>query len=95
MASPSSFCTSPHFLRFLNQEIRALCYTRSPPYPRGISCPIIHLPWFTPLGVSASQDSSSLNEPWLRCARPMSWMDSPSIWATTGRMFLQFVTAFC
>jgi len=71
MASPCSFRMFAQFLPFFNQEIRVLCYPRSPRYLNGISCPIIHLPRFTPLGVLAFWDSSPLNEPWPGCTRPM------------------------
>jgi len=93
MASPPSFRMSAHLLTFFNQGTRPLCYPRSPPHPNGISCLTIHLLRLTPLGVPAFQDSSSLNEPWPGHTPPRSWAYSPSVWATTGRMFLQFVMA--
>jgi len=46
MASPSSFRVSARPLTFFNQGTCPLCYPQSPPYPNGISCLTIHLPWF-------------------------------------------------
>jgi len=61
MEGPSALRVSAHSLTFLNQEICLLCYPRSPSHSNTISYPIVHLSWFTSLGVSTFQDPSPPN----------------------------------
>ena len=90
MTSPPPFRIFAHFLPFFNQETCVVCYTWFPPHLNGISCPIMHLPRFTPLGVSAFQDSSSLNEPWPRCTRLMPWVVSSRWEGVLGSYYRRF-----
>jgi len=82
MVSPSSFRVSAHFLTFFSQEIRPLRCPRPSPHS---NCPSF-------LVYPARRSSVS---GFFVLERIVVQMDSSSVWATAGRMFLQFVNSSC